>query len=116
MSGRAIAGGLELNCTFAEGSQAQSCILTVCRLGNGIEEYCRSVTINRESPQQGGQLTGLQPGLYTLRNVTEVESDGSMTIHGRTAVLQLNITEPPPTTSPTGSVPGGLHSLLRIML
>ena len=35
---RAIPGGLELDCTFAEGSQAQSCILTVCRLENGMEE------------------------------------------------------------------------------
>ena len=116
MSGRAVAGGLELSCTFAAGSQAQSCILTVCRLENGMEEYCRNVTINRARLQGSGQLTGLQPGLYTLKNVIEVESDGSMTIRGRTAVLQLNITEPPPTKSPTGSMSGGLHSLLRIML
>ena len=114
VSGRAIAGGLELNCTFADGSQAQSCILTVCRLvqENGMEEYCRNLTINRESPRQSGKLAGLQPGFYVVRNVIEVESDGSMTIHGRIDVLlQLNITEPPPTISPTGSVPGGLHSL-----
>ena len=115
MSGRAIAGGLELNCTFAEGSQAQSCILTVCRLvqENGMEEFCRNVTINRRVLGK----VGLQPGFYVVRNVIEVESDGSMTIHGRIDVLlQLNIAEPPPTTSPTGSMSGGLHSLLRIML
>ena len=110
-------GGLELSCTFAEGSQAQSCILTVCRLENGMEKYCRNVTINRERLQESGQLTGLQPGFYTLRNVIEIESDGSVTIQRRTDVLQLNINEPPPTTSPTGSMSGGLvHSSLRIML
>ena len=116
MSGRAIAGGLELNCTLAEGSQAQSCILTLVQ-ENGLEEFCRNVTINRESPRQSGQLVGLQPGFYIVRNVIEVENDGSMTIHGRIDVLlQLNIAEPPPTTSPTGSMSGGLHSLLRVML
>ena len=110
MSGRAIAGGLELSCSFAEGSQAQSCIVRVCRLENGMEEYCRNLTINRdpERLQESGQVTGLQPGFYTLRNVIEVENDGSMTIHGRTDILQLNITEPLSTTSPTGSMSGGL--------
>ena len=110
MSGRAIAGGLELSCTFAEGSQAQSCILTVCRMENSMEDCCRNLTINRESPQQSGQVTGLQPGLYTLRNVIEVESDGSKTIHERTNVLlQLNITESLPTTAPIGIMSGDLH-------
>ena len=71
--------------------------------------------MNRERLKESGQLTGLRPGLYTLGNVNEVESDGSITIHGRTDVLQLNITEPSPTTSPTGEMSGGLHSSLRIM-
>ena len=84
VSGRAIPGGLELDCTFAEGSQAQSCILTVCRLENGMEEYCMNLTIVRENLQQSGQLTGLQPGLYAVKNVTEVESDGSVTLLRRT--------------------------------
>ena len=87
VSGRAIPGGLELDCTFAEGSQAQSCILTVCRLENGMEEYCMNLTIVRENLQQSKQLTGLQPGLYTIKNVTEVESDGSMTLLRRTDEL-----------------------------
>jgi hypothetical protein len=106
VSGRALPGGLELDCTFAEGSQAQSCILTVCRLENGIEEYCIDLTIVRE---QSGQVTGLQPGLYTVKNVIEVESDGSMTLLKRTDALQLNITEPPPTTAPTGAISGDLY-------
>jgi hypothetical protein len=73
-----------------------------------MEEYCMNLIIARENLQQSGQLTGLQPGLYTVKNVTEVESDGSMTLHRRTDVLQLNITEPPPTTAPTGTISGGL--------
>ena len=110
MSGRALPGGLELDCTFAKGSQAQSCILTVCRLENGMEEYCMNLTIVRENLQQSGQLTGLQPGLYTVKNVTEVESDGSMTLHRRTDKLQSPIIEPPPTTvtAPTEIISGGL--------
>ena len=106
VSGRAIPGGLELDCTFAEGSQAQSCILTVCRLENGMEEYCMNLTIDRENLQQSGQLTGLQPGLYAVKNVTEVESDGSVTLLRRIIDLQLTITEPPPTTAPTGTISG----------
>ena len=108
MSGRAIPGGLELDCTFAQGSQAQSCILTVCRLENGMEEYCMNLAIIRENLQQSGQLTGLEPGLYTVKNVIEVESDGSVTLHRRTDVLQLTITEPPPTTAPTRTISGNL--------
>jgi hypothetical protein len=73
-----------------------------------MEEYCMDLTIVRENLQQSGQLTGLQPGLYTVRNVTEVESDGSMTLHRRRDELQLNITEPPPTTLPTGTISGDL--------
>jgi hypothetical protein len=73
-----------------------------------MEEYCMNFTIVRGSLQQNGQLTGLQPGVYTVKNVTEVENDGSMTLHRRTDILQLNITEPPPTTAPTGVMTGGL--------
>ena len=61
MSGTAIAGGLELNCTSAEGSQAQSCVLTVCRIENNTEK-CINLSIKRESPQKSSQPTGLQPG------------------------------------------------------
>ena len=107
VSGRAIPGGLELDCTFAEGSQAQSCILTVCRLENGMEEYCMNLTIIRKNLQQSKQLTGLQPGLYTVKNVTEVESDGSVTLLRRTVALQLTITEPlANVTAPTRTISG----------
>jgi hypothetical protein len=74
-----------------------------------MEEYCMNLTIVRENLQQSGQLTGLQPGLYTVKNVTEVESDGSMTLHRRTDALQVNITEPLPTSDPTGTNSGGLY-------
>ena len=53
----------------------------------------------------------MQPGLYMVKNVTEVESDGSVTLHRRTADLQLTITEPPPTTAPAGPISGGLSIL-----
>ena len=112
MSDRAIPGGLELDCPFAEGSRAQSCILTVCRLENGMEEYCMILTIVRESHQQSGQLTGLQPGLYIVKNVTEVESDGSVTLLRRTVVLQLTITEPPPTILPTKTISSSLFIVI----
>jgi hypothetical protein len=72
-----------------------------------MEEYCINLTIITIG-EQSGQLTGLEPGLYTVKNMTEVESDGSMTLHRRTDALQLNITEPPPTTAPTGTNLGGL--------
>ena len=65
-----------------------------------------NLTIVRESLQQSGQLTGLQPGLYTIKNVTEVESDGSVTLLRRIIDLQLTITEPPPTTATTGTSSG----------
>ena len=67
-----------------------------------------NLTIVRENLQRSVQLTGLEPGLYTVKNVTEIESDGSMTLLRRTDALQLNITEPPPTTVPTETIPGGL--------
>ena len=112
VSGRAIPGGLELDCTFAEGSRAQSCILTVCRLENVVEEYCMNLTSVKENLQKSGQLTGLQPGLYIVKNVTEVESDGSVTLLRRTDVLQLTITEPPPTTAPTGIISSSLFTVI----
>ena len=77
-----------------------------------MEEYCVNLIIDRGSLQQSVQLTGLQPGLYTVKNVTEVESDGSVTLLRRTVELQLNITstEPPPTTAPTGTISGDLSN------
>ena len=57
-----------------------------------------NLTIVKENHQQSKQLIGLQSGLYTVKNATEVESDGSVTLLRRTDVLQLAITEPLPTT------------------
>ena len=118
VSGRAIPGGLELDCTFAEGSRAQSCILAVCRLENGMEVYCYSMNLTnvRENLQQSGQLAGLQPGLYTVKNVTEVESDGSVTLHRRTDVLQLTITEPPTTVTALTRTISGIYVDYSLMI
>ena len=100
MSGRDIANGLELNCTFAEGSHAQSCILTVCRMAIDITESCWNITISREDSQTSAQQTDLQPGVYVVRGVAEVESDGRITIHGRSDVLNLMITPATTFTTP----------------
>ena len=109
MNGSAIAGGLELSCTFADGSQAQSCILTVCKMENDIiaEGSCMNTTITRDlqSLTSSGQVTNLQPGLYTISEVAEAESDDVVTIlRSAGQVLRLMITEPPPTT--TSTTPG----------
>ena len=49
VSGRVIPGGLELSCTFAEGSQAQSCIITLHRIvENGMEFHCEHIHQQRE--------------------------------------------------------------------
>ena len=95
MSGRAIAGGLELSCTFAERSQAQSCILTVYRVfENGMELFVANISISRVNPQTSGRVLNLEVGEYVVREVAEVESDGQVTIHRRRDVLELSITEP----------------------
>ena len=93
MSGIVLPGGLELSCTFGEGSQSQSCILTVCRTENGITEFCKNITINREENIESGQINNLQPGLYTVREVAEVENNGQLTIHRKKNVLELRVTE-----------------------
>ena len=93
MGGTAIVGGLELNCTFAEGSQAQSCILTVCRMEIDIIESCWNITISRDDPQTSARQTDLQPGVYVVSKVAEVESDDQIIIHSRRDVLNLTITE-----------------------
>ena len=105
VNGSAIAGGLKLSCTFADGSQVQSCILTVCKMENDIivEGSCMNTTITRDpqSLKSSGQVTNLQPGLYTISEVTEVENDGAVTILRPTGeALQFMITELPPSTAP----------------
>ena len=96
VNGIAIAGGLELSCTFAEGSQAQSCILTIYRrmsLENAMEIFTANITISRENPQTSGRVSNLELGEYVVREVAEVESDGQVTIHRRRDVLKLVITQ-----------------------
>ena len=109
VSGTAIAGGLELSCIFAEGSQAQSCILTIYRILNSetrksMEIFIANVTISRENAQTSGQVLSLELGEYVVREVAEVESDGQVTIHRRRDVLSLVITEPAPTTTTESSM------------
>ena len=112
VSGRAIPGGLNLSCTFVEGSQAQSCILTVCIDGTR-PEICRSINVSREDPQTSGHLIGLEPGLYTVREVAEIESDGQVTVHIRRDVLKLQITKPLSTTTSTIL---GYYSLIKLII
>ena len=100
MSGRAIAGGLELSCIFAEGSQAQSCIITLYRIvENDIELFIVNVSISRENPQASGRISNLELGEYVVREVAEVESDGQVTIHRRRDVLKLLVNETAPATT-----------------
>ena len=60
-----------------------------------------NITINRDSedPQTSVRITNLQPGLYVVREVAEVESDGQVTTLSRRNVLELIILSPPITNS-----------------
>jgi hypothetical protein len=60
-----------------------------------IEELCRNVTINREENTVNKKIN-LLPGLYIIREVAEVESDGQLTIHRKKNVLELRVNELPP--------------------
>ena len=118
MNGRAIAGGLELSCTFAEGSQAQSCILTIYRLlENGRDTFIANIFISRVNPQEIaiGRVLNLEVGVYVVRVVAEVESDGQVTIHRRIDVLKLSVTESAPTTTSEYTMfsPGCLYSVIH---
>ena len=101
MSGRAIPGGLELNCTFADGSQAQGCILTISRiLESGMDRFIVNVSITRVNSHSIGQVLNLDLGEYVVREVAEVESDGQVTTHRRrNIILTLLITERGPITT-----------------
>ena len=97
-----MTGGVELSCTFADGSQAQSCILTICKMENGFEGSCWNITISRAESTKGQQVANLQPGLYTIIKVAEVESNGQLTIHKKINILELRVIEPPPSTTISG--------------
>ena len=97
----ALAGGLELSCTFVSGSQAQSCLLTVC----SVEDCSVNTTVN--ITRNGGSLTfakevSLQAGMYTIGQVAEKESGGEVTVVRGIAVgeavnvIDVNTTSAPP--------------------
>ena len=96
-------GVLELGCIFGEGSQAQSCILTICRKENNniIEPSCMNVHIDRNILTE--MIKNLSSGLYTIIEVAEVERDGNVTILRIGGALQLYdleiITPIPPSTN-----------------
>ena len=72
-----IPGGLELSCTFASGSQARSCVLTVCRVVVNEFIACLNITITRNDNTVTKMVDQL--GEYRIREVAEIESDGEMT-------------------------------------
>ena len=107
----AIPGGLELSCTFVNGSQAQSCLLTVCRVEDGS-----SCTQNTTITRNGGSLTftklvtNVPSGMYTIRQVAEVERDGEVTVvRGIDVGEAVNVTDVI-TTSTTESSPSGSYT------
>ena len=109
VNGAAIPGGLELSCTFAEGSQAQSCILTVCTMyAIGMEEFCMNITIGNEGTQTSRRVSNLALGEYVITKVAEVERDDQVTTHRGINVIKFSITESAPATTsePTMSIPG----------
>ena len=76
ISGSVIGEGLELSCTFANRSQTQSCILSVCRLENvNHRGSCINVTIPRDnhSLTSSEQLTNLSPGQYVVSLVGQMD-------------------------------------------
>ena len=103
MSGSPIAGGLELSCTFATGSQARSCVLTVCRVEDNsiLKESCTYSTISRNN----NLLTSVKhepistSGMYGIVQVGEVESNGRVTVVE--LMSEISIYLPPVSTTPT---------------
>ena len=119
MSGRAIAGGLELSCIFAEGSQAQSCILSIYRIPEiGTDRFIVNVSISRGDSRSSGQVVNLELGEYVIREVAEIESDGQVTVHNRRDILTLMVNESAPATTSesTTQIPGYLYYLCMIVI
>ena len=117
MSGRAIPGGLELDCTFAKRSQAQGCILTISRvLEGGMDRFVMNVSITRVNSHSSGRVLNLDLGEYIIIKVAEVESDGQVTTHNRRNVLILLITELAPiTTSELMLTPGCSFFIVKLV-
>ena len=90
------------------GSQAQSCLLTVCRVEDGL-----SCIPNTTITRNGGsliftkQVTNLPPGMYTIGQVAEVERDGEVTFVRGIDVGEVQVTDTQPTTSATQSSRSG---------
>ena len=112
----AVPGGLELSCTFVSGSEAQSCLLTVCRVED-VSSCIPTTTITRN----GGsltftkQVTNLPPGMYTIGQVAEVERDGEVTFVRGIDVGEVRVTDTP-TTSATPSRSGNLYPQFKFNL
>ena len=94
----ALPGGLELSCTFAHGSQARGCMLKVCR----DKGSCVNITITRSAQALTSSTTHdvNQPGLYSIREVIEVESDGETTVVR--LIEEANVTMLATTTAAAG--------------
>ena len=106
VSASAIAGGLELSCTFATGSQARSCVLTVCRVEDNsiLKESCTYSTISRNN----NSLTSIKQepistsGMYSIVQVGEVESSGRVTVVELMGEISILYLPPVSTTSTPG--------------
>lgn len=95
---------LEFTCTYIRGSQAQGCRLTVCQeqgYGTLQQQQCRNVTITRNqnhylsTKKVNGFNSGLE--LYTIiSEITEIERDGSETVHRFVPEFDTNVYTDPP--------------------
>ena len=65
-------GGLEVSCTFMDGSVASGCEITLCRMGQADDTVCMNITLQRDSPSTLVEISGN----YSITQVVEVESDG----------------------------------------
>ena len=101
----AISGGLNLSCTFVSGSQAQSCLLTVCSVEDGSSCITNTtITRNGGSPTFTKQVTNLPPGMYTVTQVAEKERDGEVTdVRGIDMGGAVNVTDVNTTSTPSSS-------------
>ena len=108
VSGSATAEGRELNCTYAEGSQAQGCILMICN-----SSLCINATIPRDSQSKFiEQVNELQFGDYAITAVAEIEEDGEVTSLRTRDALELMIAFPPLEVITTESIQPGNYTLI----
>ena len=88
-----------------EGSQAQSCVLTIYRiLENGRDGFVTNISISRVNPQASRQILNLDFGEYFVRDVAEVESDGQVTVHNQRYNLLLLVTKTASTATSESTV------------